>query len=382
MMNNEYGVAVKETTPSLIIPERSDNHLLALRKRIDQAEIEEINAFSYFNDLDMMYWFLYDNKHMDEDDERTSRSTLAYKRELEQFCSYLTKYALEIDVDIQNLVDSSLFKSLQPRHLLRYQEWLKHSSPYIKSGKKYSKATLERKMTIIRMFLNFLYEKEYVSAPLTSRMKIVRVKDEDRPDRDMGPKDVVRVLDAFVKTKNAFMFTLVQTLVTTGLRNEELCKLTVGSVKAKPLGDGYYIEVHGKGNKERVVPLRDKVVQSINIFRGLRGLPSIQHSNPNEPLFTTIKGSPYTPPYLSKVFNEEMEKIAPYLDGIKIKCTPHVFRHAFAIISHYNGVDVFDIMRSLGHSKIETTMIYLQKNTELDQHASNFWRSDMLNNLI
>ncbi|RKJ75042.1 integrase [Butyricicoccus sp. 1XD8-22] len=379
-MNME--ISIKDTNHSIVIPNQSVTYLHELRELLDQAERNQTNNFANFSDLDMIYWFLYEEKHVDENDERSERSTISYKSELEQFCTYLVRYAADIGIDIKGLKEGSLFKSLQPRHLLRYQEWLEESSPYVQQGKNYSKATLERKTTVLRMFFNYLYAKGYISESLTSRMKIVRTKSNDRPNRDMVPKDVVRVLDAFIKTKNAFMFTLVQTLVTTGLRNEELCKLTVGSVKQKPLGDGYYIEVHGKGNKKRNIPLRDKVVQSIEIFRGLRGLPSINNSNPEDPLFTTSKGKAYSPPYLSKLFSKEMEKIAPYLDGITLTCTPHVFRHAFAIISHYNEVDVFSIMRSLGHEKIETTMIYLQKSMELDQHASNYWRSDMLNNLI
>jgi len=375
-------ITIKQNIHEVVVPNRSESYLQELVERIDQAERTQENEFTHFSDVDMIYWFLYKRKHMNEKDERSERSTISYKRELEQFCTYLITYAAEIGIDIEDLKEGSLFKSLQPRHLLRYQEWLESSSPYVKSGRSYSVVTIERKTTILRMFFSYLYEVGFISSPLTSRMMVARTNSDDRPNRDMVPKDVVRILDAFVKTKNIFMFTLVQTLVTTGLRNEELCTLTVGSVKEMPFGDGYYIEVMGKGRKKRNIPLRDKVVQSIEMFRQLRGLSSIRTANPADPLFTTSSGKAYSPPYLSKVFNREMEKIAPYLEGITLQCSPHVFRHAFAIISHYNNIDVFDIMRSLGHEKIETTMIYLQKSMELDEHASNYWRSETLGNLI
>jgi len=65
-----------------------------------------------------------------------------------------------------------------------------------------------------------------------------------------------------------------------------------------------------------------------------------------------------------------------------MKITPHVFRHAFAIISKLNGVDIYDIMRSLGHEKIETTMIYLEKIFEKERHAIHAWKPDIFGDYI
>ncbi|MFD4820675.1 tyrosine-type recombinase/integrase [Peribacillus butanolivorans] len=56
---------------------------------------------------------------------------------------------------------------------------------------------------------------------------------------------------------------------------------------------------------------------------------------------------------------------------------PHTFRHAFAIISHLNGVDVYQIMKSLGHEQLSTTEIYLEKVFEKERHAIHLWKSDV-----
>lgn len=61
---------------------------------------------------------------------------------------------------------------------------------------------------------------------------------------------------------------------------------------------------------------------------------------------------------------------------------PHTFRHAFAIISYISGVDIYKIMRSLGHEKIETTMIYLEKIFEKESHAIHEWNSEVFGNYI
>ena len=54
---------------------------------------------------------------------------------------------------------------------------------------------------------------------------------------------------------------------------------------------------------------------------------------------------------------------------------PHTFRHAFAIISHKSGVDIYQIMRSLRHEKIETTMIYLEKIFEKERPCDSWLES-------
>ena len=374
--------AAAAASNQLIIPQPSENYLMDLQARLDYAQRNQTEDFADFSDLDIIQWFLYSSKHLDITRDRSARSTAAYKRELEQFCTYITTYSMEIGIDIKEIKKGSLFKSLLPYHIRLYQEWLVSQSPYVKkNSKSYSMATLERKNTILKMFFKFLYEANYTNEPLYKDMKVARVTDHDRPNRDMYSSDVVRVLDAFIKTENAFMFILVQVFVTTGMRNEELCTLKVSDLKNEAHEEGYFLDVLGKGNKRRQIPIKEKVYRSIEMFRELRGLPTIAESNPDAPLFTNSKGNLYTPSYLVKVFNKEFQKISPLLRA-NLKYTPHVFRHAFAIISHENKVDIFDIMKALGHAKIETTTIYLEKVIEREKHAIHKWRADSLGNFI
>ena len=77
-----------------------------------------------------------------------NRTVREYERELLLFIEQLFTYSAEIDVDIAYIIEGSLFKSLQSRHLRRYQEWLATESPYVLRKGSYSPATLERKTTI------------------------------------------------------------------------------------------------------------------------------------------------------------------------------------------------------------------------------------------
>ncbi len=364
-------------------------HMRYLLDLAEQSEANHMPRFEQFTDRDMVMWYLYHSKQLFSNRGRSNRSTLKYKAEIEQFLNYLLLYSEEIGIDIGEIKEGSLFRSLQPRHIRRYQEWLATDSPYVKKKKKvsqelqseeavgYSIATLERKTTILKGFFKQLYENKYIHERLHDGFKSISVTSNDRPNRDMGPSEVLELLRYFEENNNPIMFALVHVLVTTGMRNEELCRLNVEHMRKDTIKGGYYLDVLGKGRKWRRIPLKDKVVVSIKKFREIRGLAPIEASEKTSPLFTTKTGNAYSPSYLVQVFKREFSK----LESERV-ITPHIFRHAFAIISHINGADLYTVSKSLGHEKIETTIIYMEKVLETDQHAVHEWDSDSFGGYI
>lgn len=354
-----------------------------LQNKLDDAEKSGKPAFYDFTDVDMMKWFLYERRHLNEKNDRTEKTVREYEREILLFIEQLFTYSLEIDIDLADIIEGSLFKSLQSRHLRRYQEWLATQSPYVIKKGAYSPATLERKTTIIKAFFAFLHKVGYIPRPIHEGLRIASVRKDDRPNRDLGPADVVLLLNTYRDAKHPIMFAIIHVLTTTGIRNEEFCTLKVKDLKIDAIQGGYYLDVLGKGNKRRHIPLKEKVVQSIQSFRHGRGLLSIEHAELEDPLFTTNTGRAYSPSYLSQYVKKEIASLEHLrLSDQTIQITPHVFRHAFAIISKLNGVDIYDIMRSLGHEKIETTMIYLEKVFEKERHAIHAWKSERFGEYI
>ncbi|MFC5587463.1 tyrosine-type recombinase/integrase [Sporosarcina soli] len=357
--------------------------LPTLQNRLDEAEKNGQPAYHDFTDVDMMKWFLYERRHLNEKNDRTEKTVREYERELLLFVEQLFTYSLEIDIDVTYIIEGSLFKSLQSRHLRRYQEWLATKSPHVIKKGPYSPATLERKTTIIKAFFAFLHKAGYIQQPIHEGLRIATVRKDDRPNRDLGPADVVTLLNVYRDKQHPIMFAIIHVLTTTGIRNEEFCTLKVKDMKIDAIQGGYYLDVLGKGNKRRHIPLKEKVVQSIRSFRYARGLLPIEHAGLEDPLFTTNTGRAYSPSYLSQYVKKEIASLERLkLSDQTLQITPHVFRHAFAIISKLNGVDVYDIMRSLGHEKIETTMIYLEKVFEKERHAIHAWQSERFGQYI
>lgn len=368
---------------NLSIDHNDTSILPDLQNRLDEAEKNRERLFHDFSDVEMIQWFLYERKHLNLKNERTEETIIEYRRELMMFINQLLTHAPEIDVDIERIIEGSLFKSLQARHLRRYQEWLATKSEYVMKRGAYSPATLERKTTILKSFFAYLYEVEYILNPIHRGFKIATVRKDDRPNRDLGPKDVITLLNTFKNIEHPIMFAIIHVLTTTGIRNQEFCTLCVKDLKEDSIQGGFYLDVLGKGNKRRHIPLKEKVVESIHAFRQARGLLPVEEANLDDPLFTTGTGRAFSPSYLSQYVKTQIEKLENLpLADTSVKLTPHVFRHAFAIISKLNDVDIYDIMRSLGHEKIETTMIYLEKVFEKERHAIHAWKPEIFGEYI
>ena len=201
----------------------------------------------------------------------------------------------------------------------------------------------------IRAFWSWLVREEIITSNPFSRVKI--------------PKPPVKViitftekqLTAMLKSVNTSMpagfrdWTIMLMLLDTGLRASELVGLTLNDVN---LDDGM-VKVFGKGSKERVVPFGTKVQRTLwKYLQKYRPQPA----NPLCPtLFLTSTGNPITTDRLRTI----IEKYARNAGIEGVRCSPHTFRHTFAISYLRNGGDVFSLQRILGHSSLEIVRIYV-----------------------
>jgi site-specific recombinase XerD len=361
----------------------SDISIHTLQERLDTTEKNGKEPFSDFSDLDMLQWFLQRREHLKQQHEKSTRTIQAYERELLQFIEQLLTYSVEINIDLEKVVEGSLFKSLSTRHIRRYQEWLSEKSPYVVSKGAYSVATLSRKTTIIKNFMKFLFESGYIRDPIHEGFYKINIRKDERPNRDLGPKEVIQLLDYFREINHPIVFSIIHILTITGMRNEEFTRLRVKDLQYDSITSSYYLEVLGKGNKRRHIPLKEKGLNSIRMFRSARGLDDIDAAEGDDPLFTTNTGRAYSPSYLSQYLTKAIKESGlPFLKFRSASIGPHTFRHAFAIISHLNGVDVYQIMKSLGHEQLATTEIYLEKVFEKERHAIHLWKSDVFGEYI
>ncbi|MFJ5772482.1 tyrosine-type recombinase/integrase [Psychrobacillus sp. NPDC093180] len=332
--------------------------LSLLNKKLNLAVENNIKITQDLDDIEMIQVYLY--KQRESKVQRSERTIKIYGDELVLFVEHLICYGQAFEFDIDIVVDGAHIKTLTPIHLRKYQEWLATNSPYVKRKGKYSTATLARKISIIKSFLSFLYDNHYINSPIHNGFHVVNVRQKNKVNREFGADEVVQLMDYFGKTNNYIAFSIIHVLIATGLQSREFCRLKVKDLKYNFTEEKYYFIV--LGNRKRLIPLKEKAFNSLLIFRKERGLKELDVADPESLLFTTAKGTGYTPSYLAQFLSKEIKKLdLPMLSQGNVVLGPQTFRHTFAIVSWMNKMDMREIQRLLGHKRIDTTYKYMEK---------------------
>lgn len=143
---------------------------------------------------------------------------------------------------------------------------------------------------------------------------------------------------------------LLETLYGSGLRVTELITLKISDLFFE---DGF-IKVHGKGNKERYIPINELNQKYIEIYiKDIRvHIPRVKGFE--DTLFLNRNGKQLTRNMIFIILKDLAQKA-----GIKKKISPHTFRHSFATHLLKKGADLRVIQQMLGHESITTTEIYM-----------------------
>lgn len=148
---------------------------------------------------------------------------------------------------------------------------------------------------------------------------------------------------------------MLETLYSSGLRVSELVGLKLTDI----FMDEGYLKVLGKGNKERLVPIGNRALKHIDIYRNyVRSHQNIQPKY-RDVVFLNQRGSA-----LSRQSVFLLIKKLATITGIKKNISPHTFRHSFATHLVEAGADLRAVQEMLGHESITTTEIY----THLDRN--------------
>ena len=161
-------------------------------------------------------------------------------------------------------------------------------------------------------------------------------------------------------------YAILLTLLTTGLRKSELCRLRADDIKTyrnQPV-----LDVVGKGQKFRRIPLKMKALRAIQDYWkvGKNG------AEPDHPIFYTLgkhgphRVVPLTPRAVDCLIKQASKKAL-----IRKRVTPHTLRHTFGTCLLDEGSDLKTVQALLGHSHIRTTERYLHSCDDKKVEAIN-----------
>lgn len=203
--------------------------------------------------------------------------------------------------------------------------------------------TLNTIITTIKSFFNFLYDEGYLD--INPSRKLKKVKETKRLRKSLNDITLEQVrLTCSNKRDRA----LIEFSYSTGLRVSELVKLDINDLDFT----SNKLSVIGKGNKERFVMFSDIAKFYIKQYLNER-------RDDNPALFVSIK-KPY-----NRIGKRGIEKIFTKIkDTLGMKeLYPHLLRHTFATKLAATA-DITVVQKLLGHSSINTTMVYTEINDD------------------
>ncbi|MFH1784194.1 MAG: tyrosine recombinase XerC [bacterium] len=223
--------------------------------------------------------------------------------------------------------------------------------------KSYSKRTLVRKISSLRMFFKFLSRQGYIKSNPTTYIVSPRL---GRKLPDFLEVAEIEELLSIPKTGSFIGLrdrALLEVLYTTGIRAGELVGLNLEDVDYL----GGVMKVRGKGRKERLVPLGKGAVFMLREYLEARDklIEGQTKSDYGRSLFLNAKAS--------RISSRSIRRRISYyitLTGIKKKVSPHTLRHSFATHLLNAGADLRSVQEMLGHVSLSTTQIYTHVTTE------------------
>ena len=221
----------------------------------------------------------------------------------------------------------------------------RHLSERRQSG--ISNASAARELSALKAFIKFAREQEGEADPSAPRLRGPRLK-KGLP-RPVTPDDAVNIADLVAGDANedwvgARDRAVLLLMYGSGLRIAEALSL---KGKDAPLGE--VLQVTGKGNKQRMVPILPITRDAVESY--FRKCPWPLEAN--EPLFRGVKGGP-----LSQTMVQRAMARARIMLGLPDTATPHALRHSFATHLLGAGTDLRSLQELLGHASLGSTQIY------------------------
>lgn len=213
-----------------------------------------------------------------------------------------------------------------------------------------SKRTINRKLSSLRGFYIFLLKINEIENSPVENIKSLKIfpekqipysQEEMQDLHTLWSNDEIPLLEVLV----------LETLYQTGMRKAELCNLLLKNVDL----DDLKLNIIGKGNKERMVPISKKLHALLKKYLKERQPVSSEAQY----FFINKKGRKINEKFVYRVVKKYLGLIT-----LKKKKNPHSVRHSFASHLLENGAKIQEVKILLGHSSLASTQVYTDANID------------------
>ncbi|MAO64457.1 MAG: tyrosine recombinase [Balneola sp.] len=281
-------------------------------------------------------------KYLSVERNASKHTITSYKNDLSSFLSFTAQTEQE---DPEN-IDVTLISRLSIRL------WLGDLS---EQG--LAKSSIARKVAALRSFFKYCFKRGYIDKN-PAHLLVVPKTDQSLP-KTATKEDIERMMDAvdIQTTRGLQNRAILELFYGTGMRLSELTGLNKTDINLRQ----NQVSVHGKGNKQRIIPLGKTVVTILKDFMARRSelYGNRTDRDAKQSLFLAENGQ--------RIYDKAVQRIVKkYLKQTSevTQKSPHVLRHSFATHMLDNGADIRVIKEFLGHANLAATQVYTHTSIE------------------
>ena len=211
-----------------------------------------------------------------------------------------------------------------------------------------SPRSVNRKISTLKTFFKFLIREGIIDE--SPMLKVVSPKSKKRLPLFIEEDQIelllneVKFEDGFIGERNKL---IIELFYVTGIRLSELIEIKIIDINF----DDNLVKVLGKRNKERLIPVSERIIKELKYF--------IAKYNISNHLFTNMHGKKVYTKLVYRVVNKYIGEISSIN-----KKSPHILRHTFATHMLNNGADINAIKELLGHANLSATQVYTHNTIE------------------
>ncbi len=240
------------------------------------------------------------------------------------------------------------WKEVQVIHIRSYLAWLNHEN--------YARRTIARRISSLRSFYKFLLREEYVGQNPFAKVRTPKL--DKRLPVFLEETEIDSLLDLPDATPLGLRDQAVlEMLYATGCRVSELAGLRLADVDMS----GLFVLLHGKGNKDRIVPIGHTCKDAFLRYyaQSRSSLMAKYHVEEHQYVFVNNRGGVLTDRSVRRILDKYVQKLA-----LQKNVSPHTIRHTFATHLLEHGADLRAVQELLGHASLSTTQIYTHITNE------------------
>lgn len=212
--------------------------------------------------------------------------------------------------------------------------------------------TIARKLSAIKEFCKFLYSEKIIQD--NPAQNILTPKQEKPLPKFLTAEEIELLIKTAAAGKD-YRFhrvaVMIELMYASGMRVSELVSLPISAVNYNKK----LVTIFGKGSKERIVPLADRAIKTLENYQEMRE-KFVKKNTKNPWLFPSLHA---TDGHITRdAFYKDLKKLAAECGIYPSRVTPHVLRHSFATHLLNNDAGLRSVQKMLGHENITTTEIY------------------------